>query len=137
MSGPVQLPLLDLPAVGHRAHRVRRPPLPDGVELLVAGTRDLPPLIIPGEDLHLWRFHGWFYGYPPCCIEDFVATAESRMEAPVGDLPMHPVSGHLLCPKYATGPLAPLRNPRPADHYTAVREGDDGQPEFYGAGCWR
>jgi hypothetical protein len=61
------------------------------------------------------RFLGWYYGYPRCCAEAFVADTLA-CRAPCRLRPLHPDSGHVLCEGCAAGPSAPLRR-RVADRY--------------------
>jgi hypothetical protein len=118
----------------------------DGVQYLC----DLGPT-------HTLRVFGWYYGYPACCVEAFVARDEQQRarhhhetalarclsephdadEPPppavlaeqLADMPpLHPISGHLLCAACAAGPKAMLP-PRPAELYGFAHEtGDDEQP---------
>jgi hypothetical protein len=68
---------------------------------------------------------GWYYGYPPCCVEHFVADRPRRLKAGRLEVAVHHrVSGHLLCPVCAKGPLAPLPD-RPARRYGWARWFED------------
>jgi integrase len=88
----------------------------------------------------LRRVMGWYYGYPRCCVEAHLVEADRRwdeqakrllpwkngdrpsddpefervlaeLQAEMCSLPKHPISGHLLCPACAAGPMVLL--PRP------------------------
>jgi hypothetical protein len=73
---------------------------------------------------------GWYYGYPPCCVEHFGATMRRRIERSEAAV-HHAVSGHVLCPACAAGPSAPLPD-RPARRYGRLRwDVDEGRPLFY------
>jgi hypothetical protein len=88
-------------------------------------------LVFELESGDLGQTLGWYYGYPGCCVEAFEAK-------PFGVPPSsrtHPVSGHVLCRRCETGPLAPLP-PRPAETFGLCRRyrggSSVGQPSSHG-----
>jgi hypothetical protein len=104
-------------------------PRPHGLDEVVVGG--IPYLNDVGDE-HPIRVFGWYYGYPPCCVEAFIDRVERRWRdkrhaAPLP--PHHPVSGHILCPACEAGPLAPLP-PRPAERLGFILCGEGGQPSF-------
>lgn len=96
------------------------------------------------------RTMGWYYGYPLCCVDAFIARDDALRAAhgawldrrSPGDpiegtaddprpeyerRPGHPISGHLLCPACEAGPTAPFPA-RPAESYGFFRGIDDDEP---------
>lgn len=59
-----------------------------------------------------YRFWGWFYGYPECCVEAFVADVLGA-EFPVERRPTHAERGHIMCEGCMSWPRE--LPPRPAD----------------------
>lgn len=105
--------------------------------LVVLEFDDVRYLVFELESGDLGRTFGWYYGYPACCIREFEGgTFRAGGEAPLPS-PTHPVSGHVLCRRCQTGPLAPLP-PRPAETYGLClrrRNGGRsvGEPSTYGS----
>jgi hypothetical protein len=122
-------------------------PRPSGlVEIELDGV----PYLNDVGDEHPSRVFGWYYGYPPCCIEAFIARDErfrvahrQWLDRQPRDAPMlgtdddprpeweqrphHPVSGHLLCPACEAGPIA-LLPPHPAERCGFVHWDEDDEP---------
>lgn len=90
------------------------PDPPAGTKCLELGEEIL---LLDAGDGHPYRWWGWFYGYPECCIEAAVDG--------MGTDAFHPVSGHRLCPTCAIEPLALLPG-RPAEHILAISESSEG-----------
>lgn len=124
-------------------------PRPRGLrEIEINGVRYLHD--VGGEDW--FRVMGWYYGYPPCCVDAFIerhnrvrAAHREWLDRQPPDTPIfgtaddprpeqqsrphHPLSGHLLCLACEVGPIAPLP-PRPAERYGFMRFDDNGLPVF-------
>jgi hypothetical protein len=92
----------------------------DGVIYLALADTPDNPLIM----------HGWYYGYPACCVRWFAYSWAHRPRDGFAPWPKHPVSGHLLCPECQAGELAPLPD-RPARRYGWASWDPDEGPLFY------
>jgi hypothetical protein len=98
--------------------------------LVVVDTIDGVPYLVDIGDEHKFRVLGWYYGYPVCCVEAFIASCVEAFIARDA-LSHHPVSGHLLCRACQAAPMAPLP-PRPAERYgRAEWDEDENRPLLY------
>jgi hypothetical protein len=146
-----QLPIFDSTTFEERRPPRGRPPA--GTEFAQIDNRRFVTFLGDGEE---WlRFCGWYFGYPSCCVEAFIARRDqasaNHHKTALGQwlsephhedeqLPaevleeirarpaMHPISGHVLCAECESGEPAPLPH-RPARRLWLVRFREDGPME--------